>query len=352
MASFLETVSTGASPAVHGVSARRASPLVTTASASLLVNFADVLSQSTDGKSLSLSVSSSLLSASTLAPHVPEPHSNSALLSFNDTALEVEGHGKCSSYFKQNKEQLLNLLAKLPYVSYYSTEKSFLISLPDAEPVLFELNKKADLLFGIELGLSQLLAERLEKSEELQVLVGDEYPDSLALVFTSLKSFHSNAAKQQVARTFLMDHITNLVQQINKTYSHRLSSQVLLTGSPRPCPFAKLAQKLPAYIEKKELPYVYTKESDYQNVCRELTRSLENTDYEVHCLHQHLSHLRTRQTATSNPDDLLFFQSILWGTIGWIISIYLIVAAMATINGGKDSLLYRSSVGSRHPHSQ
>jgi len=290
-----------------------------------------------------------------LAPHVPEPHSNSALLSFNTDALEVEGHGKCSCHFKEKKEQLLNLLAKLPYVSFLPSGNSFTVSLPDATPVLFELNKNADLLFAMEIGLSQLLAEKLESSEELQLLVRDEYPDSLAVVFSSLRKLRaSKQSKQDVARTFLLTHINRLVEQLNKTYSQQLSSQVLLVGSPRPCPFASLAQSLPTYVDKKSLPYVYTKDEDYENVCRNLTSALENTQYEVHCLHAQLSHLRTRQVNSTDAgeDNLLFFQSIFWGVIGWIVAIYLIVYAMASINSGKDTMLYRSSVQSRHPHSQ
>jgi len=353
MESFLETVSTGATPDVHGVYARRAHHPAAGSSASLLVNFADVLSHSTDGQSLSLSLSFSPLSASALAPHVPEPHSNSALLSFNTTAQRVDGHGKCSSHFRQKKQQLLTLLAKLPYVSYSSSLNHFTISLPDATPAIFDLNKQADLSFAMELASSQLLAERLENSEDLQLLVRDEYPDSFALVFTSLKTFRaSNQAKQEVARTFLMTHINSLIEQLNKTYSQRLSSQVLLSGSPRRCPFASLAQSLPAYINLKDLPYVYTSAADYEQVCRDLKASLNSSELDVLCLHQQLSHLRTRQTNDPSYDNLLFFQSIFWGIIGWIITIYLIVYAMASINGGKDTMLYRSSVQSRHPHSQ
>jgi hypothetical protein len=350
IASFLETISTGATPDVHGVTARRASPLADTASASLLLNFADVLSQSTDGNSLSLSLSSSSLSAS-LAPHVHESQANSGFLSFNTTTMEVKGHGKCSSHFRQKKEQLVNVLAKLPYVSLIGN--SFTISLPDTAPVVYELNKEEDLMFAMELSLSELLAEKLEKAEDLKMLVNDEYPDSLAITYTSLRKLkHSKQEKQTVARAFLLNHVNNLIQRINTIYSGRLSSQVLLVGSPRSCPFASLAQQLPSYIEKRQLPYVFTKDSEYERVCRELTDALANTEYEVQCLHQHVSHLRKRQVEPVVSDNLLFFQSIFWGVIGWILAILLIVNAMASINGGKDSLLYRSSVQSRHPHSQ
>jgi hypothetical protein len=351
IASFLETISTGATPDVHGVTARRASPLVDTTSASLLVNFADVLSQTSDGNSLSLSLSSSSLSASPLAPHDSEPHANSGLLSFNTSTMEVNGHGKCSSHFKQKKEQLVSLLAKLPYVSVLGN--SFTISLPDTAPALFELNKEEDLMFAMEISLSELLAEKLEKAEDLKSLVNDEYPDSLAITYVSLRKLgHSKQEKRNVARAFLLKHVNNLIQRINTTYSDRLSSQVLLVGSHRSCPFVSLAQKLPSYIDKKQLPYVFTKDSEYEKVCRELTDALETTDYDVHCLHQHVSHLRKRQVEPVVSDNLLFFQSIFWGVIGWILAILLIVNAMASINGGKDSLLYRSSVQSRHPHAQ
>jgi len=311
------------------------------------------LSQTTDGKSLSLSLSSSGLSASTLAPHAADPHFNSALLSFNSTAQKVEGHGKCASHFAQKKEQLISLFGKLPFVSQVGQENSFIITVPNTEGVIFDLNKQEDLVFAMEVSLSELLAERLEKAEDLKLLVGDEYPDSLAIVFTSLKKLKSSTPdKQNVARAFLLNHINGLIERINNTYSQRLSSQVLLLGSPRPCPYAGLSKQLPSYIEKKNLPYVFTKESDYEKVCGELTSALGNSEFEVHCLREHVSHLRKRQSNNEDPNTLLYFQTIFWGLIGWILTIYLIVNAMASINGGKDSLLYRSSVSSRHPHAQ
>jgi len=276
-------------------------------------------------------------------------------LFFNSTNQEIEGHGKISSLFKQKKADLLALLANLPYVSHFANENSFIITLPDSVPVLFELNNQADLLFAIELGMGQLLAEKIEKAEDLKLLVGDQYPDSFAVVFSSLRTLRqSDQYKQDTARTFLMIQVNNLIERVSKSYNHRLSSQVLLLGSPRSCPFAQLSKLLPAQINKDELPYVFVSEKNYERDCQDLTQALEATDFEVHCLHPHLSHLRIRQVSGNDNSDnnLLLFQSIFWGTIGWIITIILIVYAMSGINGGKDTMLYRSSVQSRHAHAQ
>eukprot|EP01103_Thecamoeba_quadrilineata_P019200 TRINITY_DN7672_c0_g1_i1.p1 TRINITY_DN7672_c0_g1~~TRINITY_DN7672_c0_g1_i1.p1 ORF type:complete len:505 (+),score=99.42 TRINITY_DN7672_c0_g1_i1:92-1606(+) len=368
ISSVLNTLATGETPSLHGIVAdswKNGGETVQAHSENgqtMLSNYADLLSQSYDGRSLTLSVSLDARAAHAFAAHKQtlsaRRYWNNARVTYDQTSKTAgdRTNGLLSTEFDLSRESLVEALKSVPFVQV--VEDKVIVTLPNQQSVEFSLNAKEDAELLMELGLSQGFVEKLKMSPTLEALTTDEFPDSYAVIFKSLESvqdsYSPDSDQVRVARALIQAQAANIAEQLNNLYSNRLASETVFLGSSAQSSYASLRERLPAHLVSKEsFPHVFTSHEAHEETCQTLKFALADSDFEVHCARD-ARHLFTRQAVNGDDDDnmdLMYFQSILWGILIWLIAVYLIVQAMAGINGGKDTMLYRSTTRS-HQHAQ
>jgi predicted AlkP superfamily pyrophosphatase or phosphodiesterase len=348
----LTTVSSGSTPSEHGIvsSVWEASDgkkvnAYSSEGQSVISNFADTLSQISDGQSLIISLSGDEKLASSMCPHVitmsQHPFWNNFCFFWNSKKNFVEPLSvQMDNTFLFVQDNLLQRFSQQILPSQFVVEKDFETKtvriIKNSETTVFSLENKDDLLFFVELEMIKLLGNKIEK---LSSFANDEHTDFYGLGISSLKNFKKQSNKFQTAVEIIDAFIVDLAIKLDRTYQSKFISQLVFLGSD-------------SHAEN-----IATLESKFSTSDDE--ELFQGTDYEVHYIPEHHRlwkrsyanyYSPTNQTNNGTngtvtyytANQVAIFHMCLWTPIVIAIILIVFICSMYGIDAG-DSIVMRAS---------
>eukprot|EP01120_Amphizonella_sp_Union-15-10_P012499 TRINITY_DN556_c0_g1_i4.p1 TRINITY_DN556_c0_g1~~TRINITY_DN556_c0_g1_i4.p1 ORF type:complete len:376 (-),score=67.04 TRINITY_DN556_c0_g1_i4:98-1225(-) len=171
----------------------------------------------------------------------------------------------------------------------------------------FDLNKEEEFAFFAEI-LSAVSSIKIltDNARSYSSLVRDKFPDAYVIVIENLQKIEES--RRAVALELVKGMTQSLMVHLGTVYKQRASGLVVSTGTYTPSP--------------KETSQNFERFRTTRTVFDEAPTASNETVYE----------------------DAGIFQICLWSTVALIIVVISIIYLLATIDVGKDTLLYRNSL--------
>jgi hypothetical protein len=372
------TLATGQSPARHGIvgegwftaAGEKQFAYSSAATAAAVGNVADIVSQSFDGRSLTVSACSKPALA---AAHAVHPRLRAAHPTWHNIAFSMKGHQFASLYpsaqthLELSFSDIVHVLRSegLPKLvasaqMKYNKDNTLTVTVGDASAT-FHLDVEESMALFAELAFADHLLYQLRHAPALSALVADNAPDAFALTFASLKGlrnkFGAASAEVKVAMRLLDQAVPALVDRFAALYNDRLVAEIVVLGGERQ-PFsanviATLERVMPTEVSDAFFPAVYASQSgvDVQAVCAALrTEFSGNKEARVVCQEQKASFLSTGEqlfqtaaaTAAAAPSeaDIATYQIVLWSSVGLVLALALAINLLCSMENKQDTMLY------------
>jgi len=379
----LTSILTGETPSTHGIVGKkwpnRGGELTAFGSRALpaIANLPDYVSQTFQGRSLTLSMSSDFQMASALGTHQylssENPFWNNFGFFYNTKNGTFESIYSTNLYPSlTNSGKVLGNLSSLLLGDDSITVDGLNIVVHlqtrNLEAFFDGNSNEVVSFFGEMLFLRNMLLQ-LQTDTSLKSLVQDEYPDLFSTTFQGLQGIQTrygkNSAQFSVALFILDQLLVDTVKGFSTIYDGRVSSEVIFlapsvattlneekTSESR----YKVLHQVKAFMNMDifdtYFPSLYLQAgTNREEVCNQL--KAKNT-FEVYCAEKSFSpfeHLLSNSTnSTTNGTvvysdrDVAVFQIGIWfGGVGLILLVASVVYAMCSMDLGTDSLIYRTT---------
>lgn len=357
----LTTISSGQTPSVHGIigsSWRQNGRTVYGYSSvgSRSANFVDVLSQSFEGKSLTLSVSGDFQSASAFTVH-------------KDLQAMMEDWNNQAFYWNTDSNRFDSLFGSNLGSSLQLSRSQIMSRATSRSNIeLFDLKSQADFLFFAELEMVQSVVASLSSDAALSALAADTTPDAFTFVFSSIKGivvkYGASSAQATAAASLVNELIAQAVQNMNAMYNDKLATEILVlapsaydemkTDSVRQTVYAAVgSDAVSKEVFDAFFPSVYVKESvDSESACLSVAAKLPSgyiaecntaSEYMFLTLKATNDSNNTTNTTSDSSSSSAIFQIVLWTSILLALVLAGILYAMCGMADGDDTLLYRTA---------
>jgi len=397
----ITSMSTGTSLSNHGIVAKswnspkgqqvvayKAQALTSTA------NVADVISQTFNGKSITLSMSNDFQMASALGAHqmlnIRNPLWNNNAFYWNSGTRRFESVYVNNVYSiiptitsSMILDSLSSLQVSLPAatdsISYNENKRQVIVDLVSKNiHAVFDIGGQDVYGFFTEMYFVRNLLTKIQHNTDYNGLITDSYPDLFSFAISSLKgisSFYGKDSAQFKAAVYIMDAtISQAIEAFQGAYNNKISCEiVLLAPSQDQLMNANkkekddMYKKIHSFVQKDILdtyfPSIYLKNGVNRNEACDYIQAA--TDYEVHCfdpadysssdfyVHQTSNNSNSSNSTNGSvfdEDHVARYQTSIWVPIVLILALIAIVYAMASMDVGADSMVYRSS--NVKPHAQ
>lgn len=386
------SISTGSAPAQHGVVGRywRSEGQHVTAftpsdpsSYPMVATAADLLSQSFNGNSLTLSISTrdQLASAFSVNQAVAKMEGNNLCFASKGRGFEPcasHGASPIGSSLRISPESLRTSLmdsqsSVLRHVSSGSvsaaaTDGKVTVSYPGGwndrqEQVKFDLDFSEEAHLFMELQYVDAVLSLLGTNQELAALVKDDYPDLLSVTLTSITSLVDKYGRESVeviGALHLVDAlIPKFLDSVANLYNRRVVAEVLLMGSHSSFVSAtdrrKLFQDLHVLLPHEGhlpqfFPLLYVNSSQLSTVCEMLSLRLHELKYQVFCPSSITGTMTDARFLTQSEEqvlkvdeaDIALYHIVLWSSLGGAFTVLAVVYSMMYMSFKKDPMLYTS----------
>jgi len=339
----------------------------------LRANIADIFSQGWQGRSLTLSASSSSL-AGAFAVH---PQWKQDYPSTNAYAYSLQGN-KFVSLYDNGEDSLsfdpLKLLKSPSFINFagvVSTVDGILQADISDHSSSFDLSIQEDFVLFAELGFVYNLINTLQSDSDISALAKDDIPDFLSFSFSSLKGIqdkYGERSEKYVVSILLADNaMRQAIEKISQIYDGRvvssvvyLHTQVVAEDYVKNLLYENVRDFLHTDFEK-HYPSIFLRSasSAVAEVCSILEAVFEHE--KIHCLSpsstitpkstrlgDYLFDVPTNVTTLNSP--VAGFWIVFWMAIIMFLFVLVGVYGLVAIGmeASKDSLLYRSA--GRHLH--
>lgn len=368
---FLTTLVSGVSPSKHGIVGRNWINHGEEVNAYLgnaqsqAANLADILSQTYEGRSLTLCFGSDQQLASALSVHKAQllyhPFWNNYVYFWDEKSAMTESISPVSRLESEllfSKKQVLEDI--LPSIS-----DKFKISLQEkgdkkvvissaSDSATFDLDSQ-DLSLFVELKQLRMVESELTRNSRIQTLALDQIPDFISFVSSSVsilrEKYGDDSAQVRIASSLLDVAIDHFVGIINRIYEEESTSHIVFLGGSALSTFKRQVAQLLSELQlpaaalatvQKVLPYFY-----FQPTTVSFPETMKLYKHEVPVADKTETNRPKRNVVTtgddSNSDDLTYFQICLWLTITLAIVLFVIILAMFMLPNERDTLLYSST---------
>jgi len=369
--SFLTTLATGTTPAVHGIVSsfwKEFDDVYTAYSSegqSMIGNFADFLSQNTQGKSAVISISADEQQSIALCSHqlnvAREPLSNNFCYTWDSTSNNVKSISspseKLSLLTRQQiwlaltqKDSTLNKIlasAGISVVVAGDVTRSRLSLVSNGVASEFELSTQEDVAFSAEISMVADLIARLRLGA-YNSLIQDSAQDHFSVAISTLRTvavkYGEDSTHFAVAVKAVDAVIKTLIQEIEKAYNNKVITEVVFMGKQT----LELPSSLKTIVEAHYLPQIvpFSTKTEEEAV-QAVEKALENTQFEV--VEQDVSEItyfRAKRAAESSspidlltitPSQLASFQICLWIPILLTIIVLAITITMISMGSSATS---------------
>jgi len=247
----IATMVTGTTPSVHGIVGRSwvdytgRTHAYRAGATPDVASFVDIVSQSFQGRSLTISASSFFPVASALGVHqyIQNEHStwNNFAFYWNRQAKQFQNvyHENIIPELEFTIDNILASLSSSPYkigsspARYDVENEIYTVHLPKEDiDVELNLHSREDFaLFGELHFVSQLIKMLETSGSELNQLVNDQYPDLFNFGFTSVKMiqrrYGSESMELKAAVLLIDDLLSTVVEKLNILYGGKVTSKSL-----------------------------------------------------------------------------------------------------------------------------
>lgn len=297
--------------------------------------FADVLSQSFSGKSMTLSFSSDPQLAAAfgvnMALQADHPTWNNFIISFDSSAnaFTSSSSSSFSGAFHRSLSSLkADIFSSSSFLHQLSISNELFTYELDAEnskvkisqgqtAVVFNLSNGKDLLFFAELQYIHSLPELLHSSQQLTDLVLDSFPDALAINIGSTNAFansvHGSNQKFEFSLMLLDAALPSFLHRLYALYPNRAIGELVGLGSPAQVqldnenafagsivPFAQFDAQWEQYF-----PMFYTSTILSEDSCEQLNKAMQQFGLDAKCMQT----TQTQQFHEQSADNRAFFES-------------------------------------------
>jgi hypothetical protein len=240
----LTTISTGATPAAHGIVGRTwmndaglKERAFVDAAQPALVSFADILSQTFRGIPLTVSISADYQMAAALTAHMTtfknKPTANNFAYYYNQRTAAVDSitfFGRLEKEFFLTKAIIMQLIPKLS--EGISIKEQIITVKIGSTSATFNLAEEEDFLFFAELVMIYNFGSHLKTNSFFASLAADRFPDSFAVAVSSLKSIKAKSSQQYVAAARLADNIlSSFITSFEEAYGNEGVVEVVFLGT-------------------------------------------------------------------------------------------------------------------------
>lgn len=405
--SLAATLSTGTKPFRHGIVDKNwetASGVkkfaYAGASPSLVANVADIVSQSFQGKSLSVSFSgdSQHTSAACLHPKLTSKDTNHHCISLGDSEEKLFGKKVTLSrtnlmklFSENSKSSVLTALQAYPSDSVltfrYDVRGLVTVGFEDKgglmQSTTFDLHVDQDMQFLSELQTAYTLSRVLALPEAAS-FVKDDFPDTYSIsmtTFTGLIEKYGRSSPETAAGLHILDSaVPMLLEKFAALYPDRLLSQVVLMGSHPSTKatvdtrhlFAEVQKLVPTAKIADTFPVVYLQAgSEGAHICKSISMYVKDVTYNIFCPSAQLVSASfneearskstlslssksatqslynmpspsptTAPTTTQLAEDVEVYQIVLWLSILMFFVLLFTVYSLACMSFKRDPLLY------------
>lgn len=253
----ITNIATGATPYAHGIIGKfwkslkgetefaysgRAQPH--------LVGLADIVSQTSNGRSLTVSASADGQMARALAAHSTtfqqKPYWNNHLFYCNTRSMSIASQNEQIL----SKEEVLAKIATLEGVEVNGDEVS-------VGNFVFNLAEDADLMFFTELVLIKNV-EAFVQQPYYRSLTADENLDSFAIAISTLRALKTkySASQYGAAVSLVQSLIASLEKTLSATYNNNFVAEIVFLGSPSSSVTIKIEEVTNHIKEVESLEFV------------------------------------------------------------------------------------------------
>jgi len=372
----LTTLATGHGPSIHGVVNKtwistegKMIAFSTLETSPQVVNIADVVSNTFQGKSLIVSASAdsqmtSIFSVNQFAnKHLA---TNNYAYHFCDKIGAFKTTGAALSDIPATSEELLATIASQNYplrnkgdsIKYFADTKEMLVVIPSENiHIAFDMDTTEDLHFFAELNMAQAIIRSVRTN--LKESVEDNAPDMYTFAFSSIKGLQAKYGvnSQNVkAAILLLDGVVSQIAADMKDLYGRVAVEVAFMGVPaytriqKNIAFEQFKADIHTVLKSNtknmgSFPAVYIGGINNEAACQVLMkRGLSAFNgLELQCASTIIASSRKNleQTAPTTNNFPLYaeFNIILFSSILLIISVYAAAYALFSMSSGADNFL-------------
>jgi len=378
--STLTTLLTGVTPSVHGIVGKlwrdidgeyiafnsHATPL----SASVV----DIISQNSQGRSLTISASGDFQLASACAVHQYFASQNNMWNNvgffFNQDEDKFESLFSTSvPSLETNKSALMKRFVSHGDLYHYDQATKIAVVTWNGQKVSFDIEKSADSLFFLEIEYLFHLLNQMENNEYLHSLAIDSNPDLFSFAFSSVKALkwsYGHQSKQIPAAISVIDKVVHqAIDRLKTLYNSKITSEIIFLGTPAfeltrrnfkagGDVFDILFMDVRGYnFFFKYWPNIYTYR-DVSHQCQKIKNVTMSYNLETFCedeIPYSVYDLFLRggnitngsNTTNNNSNNAASFQIILWVSIILVLTLFGTIWGILNMEVGADSILYRLS---------
>eukprot|EP00455_Lapot_gusevi_P027881 TRINITY_DN2961_c0_g2_i1.p1 TRINITY_DN2961_c0_g2~~TRINITY_DN2961_c0_g2_i1.p1 ORF type:complete len:561 (+),score=210.15 TRINITY_DN2961_c0_g2_i1:61-1743(+) len=350
---------------------------------SRVANWADVLSQSFGGQSLTVSASASpqaaaaYMSHHTVAAQRPDAHDYGfALRGTSFTSLRGNSNIQLDVH---NLEALFGssgLIARFwnslkptgGNFQFDAAKHTLTLSLGGQQAV-FNLDAEENVDFFGELSFALHLLEKLQTDEALKALVQDDIPDAYSFTFAAIKDIRDKHGEESplfgVAVRLLDLALPQLMDRYAALYQNSALTEFVMLGSDHHGLDSTVFDAVQEVAStesglEEHFPSVYVHDrSHVAFVCRALRQKLKPSEAQVLCLDGQHSNLELEQyslagvsASASNGSssgnssnvitarDIANYQICLWTSVLLVAVVFFVVYSVANMDNRRDTMLY------------
>eukprot|EP01119_Soliformovum_irregulare_P001350 TRINITY_DN11076_c0_g1_i1.p1 TRINITY_DN11076_c0_g1~~TRINITY_DN11076_c0_g1_i1.p1 ORF type:complete len:516 (-),score=152.70 TRINITY_DN11076_c0_g1_i1:103-1650(-) len=371
----LATISTGSIPSAHGIVADSwtsnyvdVNPMQTGA---IVENLYDTMSRAFESKSLLYSVSSDQQTTWINAPHFETNTqiSHNHAYYFDGQKGRVMNLGRSQGLDLTRAKILENLPRRFSSIEGVTMNGNQLVANIQNVEATFDASKKADMQFLTEIEMTYSVVDQLN-TDAFAHLVADEIPDLYTFTYASLRSLsekYGRSGPNYIAAQYILDEVvSDVTARFQQMYAGKLSIETLVQKSSISMDMQMdtktmnlVYERVEKYLDgtknqfKMHYPQIYVRSDvDTDTVCNQLT----DLPFDVQCPEPrpfasfddfliYQSENNGTNNGTVNPDfgAAESFQITLWSSIILVVALILTLCAMANMDIGNDSMLYRGS---------
>jgi len=273
----------------------------------------------------------------------------------------------------------VSLPAATDSISYNENKRQVIVDLASKNiHAVFDIGGQEVYGFFTEMYFIRNLLTQIQHNTDYSNLITDSYPDLFSFAISSLKgisTFYGKDSVQFKAAVYIMDAtISQAIEAFQGAYNNKISCEIVLLAPSQDQVMNEnkneknnLFKKINNFVQKDILdayfPSIYLKKGVNRNEACDYLQAA--TDYEVHCFDpadysysEFFIHQSTNNSNSSNStngsvfdeDHVARYQTSIWVPVILILALIAIVYAMANMDVGADSMVYRSS--NSKPHAQ
>jgi len=384
----LATLSSGASPSVHGITgaswatylgqinAYRAGALP------YAQNLADSFSQTFEGKSLVYSSSSDFQMASAFAVNqfVHYPFNNEIGLYWNPNNRRFESvyaNGINVTSLFVSATEITQLIAATPFampgskdtITYVASDADYVVNLVSKNTKVIFSASDLTLVFA-ELQSVRNLLTLVQSDSSFKSMTADQVPDLFTFSFASLKGIERKYGRNSAHYRAVVYLIDEAIVAATKSFSSiykKMAAQIVFMGPSadqtlaadgltKIAVFHTIAQSTRKDVFDNNFPSIYLNERPQRDQACDLLKA--STDFDVFCASESDEFIQHwpnyyNQTVPGNSTygkDAAIFQICLWFPIILVLAMLSVICSFCYMDVGGDSMIYRST-NLRHQHS-